>query len=312
MRAPVHVFETERTGMPEKDAATPRRRRLGQQLRKLREATGMTGAQVAKPLDWSAAKVSRIENGLTLPSEDDVVALVAAYGGDEPVLSQILRLRRDAAQKGWWERYGDSLPAGFRAFLEVEAEAEELRNWEPTVLPGLLQTEDYARVLMGHLAQPILQAPKTWLQDRIEVRVRRQQTRLHTPTPLRFRAVFEESLLRRDVGGPAVMLDQMESLAATSELDHVDIRIISTSTLLPVTTGPFVHFSFPDFPDLVYLEDLDGSRFMEDPEVVFKYERAFGHLAEAALDPLASRQLIKDAAAYWQGRVPARNGNVSQ
>ncbi len=271
----------------------------------------MTGAKVAKPLGWSAAKVSRIENGLTLPSEDDVAALVAAYGGDDPVLSQMMRLRRDAAQKGWWGLFSESFPPGFAAFLELEAEAEELRNWEPMVLPGLLQTEDYARVLMSNLSQPILQAPKTWLQDRVEVRVRRQQTLFHSSKPLRFRVVFEESLLSRDVGGPVVMRNQMESLAVASELDHIDIRIISKSKLLPVTTGPFVHFTFPDFPDLVYLEDLEGSRFVEDPEEVFVYERAFDHLVGVALEPVASRQLIKDAAAYWQGMMQ-QNGNVGQ
>ncbi|GLX96291.1 helix-turn-helix transcriptional regulator [Herbidospora sp. NBRC 101105] len=287
--------------MAEKDTAAPRRRRLGQQLRRLREATGKTGAQVAGPLGWSAAKVSRIETAQTMPSEADITALVSAYGADDTTLGHVLKLRQDAAQKGWWEPYSESMPQGFVSYLGLEADAEEMRNWEPMVLPGLLQTPAYARTLMGQHMQPIAPIPKTWLNDRVEVRERRQEILLHGPKPLRLRVVFEESLLRRDVGGAEVMSEQLEKLVVVSEFDHVEIRVISTSTPLPVTTGPFVHFTFPDFPDIVYLEDLEGSRFLEDAEEVFRYERAFDHLMGVALDAAASRRAIKDAAAFWHG-----------
>lgn len=287
--------------MAEKDTTAPRRRRLGQQLRRLREATGKTGAQVAKPLGWSAAKVSRIETAQTMPSEADITALITLYGADVTELEHALRLREDATRKGWWESYRESLPEGFIAFLGLEADAEEMRNWEPVVLPGLLQTEDYARALIGRTIQPIAQIPKTWLNDRVEVRLRRQETALRGVKPLRLRVIFEESLLRRDVGGPAVMRQQLGKLVVDSELDNVEIRLISLSTPLPVTTGPFVHFTFPDFPDIVCLEDLGGSRFLEDAEEVFAYERAFDHLMGVALDAAASRRAIKSAAAYWHG-----------
>ncbi|GAB1819237.1 helix-turn-helix domain-containing protein [Herbidospora sp. RD11066] len=289
--------------MAEKDTVAPHRRRLGQQLRRLREASGKTGAQVAEPLGWSAAKVSRIETAQTLPSEDDITALITAYGADEPALGQVLKLRQDATQKGWWEQYDESLPQGFVAFLGLEAEAEVMRNWEPTVLPGLLQTEDYASALICNHMQPIAQIPKAWLRDRVEVRLRRQAERLLGPNPLRLQVVFEESVLRRNVGGTALMKDQLQHLVRLSELDHVEIRLITASTLLPVITGPFVHFSFSDFPETVYLEDLTGARFVEDAKEVFHYERAFTVLTGVALDTTESRLAIKDAAAFWRERT---------
>lgn len=279
---------------------TPRRQRLGQVLRKLREATGQTGAQVAEPLGWSAAKVSRIETAQTLPSEDDIATLIDHYGADDATLREVLKLRDDATQKGWWEKYGDALDQGYLAYIGLEAEATEMRNWEPLVFPGLLQTAEYASSLMGNIIQPIVQFPPTFLRNRVEVRMRRQQTLLYGPRPLKLRAVIDESVLRRLVGSSTVMREQLRKTLDIAELPHVEIRIVAYDTPSPAPWGTFVHLRFDDFPDTVYLEGLEGSRFLNHPEQAFSYERAFQQLMEVALDGPTSVRLIEETMARWE------------
>ncbi|WP_155338448.1 helix-turn-helix domain-containing protein [Acrocarpospora corrugata] len=286
--------------MADFEASTPRRRRLGRELRRLRETTDMTGEEAARRLSWSAAKLSRIETARTLPSEDDITALLNLYGVDGVVLGEILKIRKDATQKGWWEKHGAALDQGFVAYMGLEAEAREMRNWEPHVVPGLLQTEDYARALLGNVIQPINQIPPVWLHSRVEARMQRQQRLLYTEEPLTLLAIFDEAVLRRMVGDPAVMRRQLQHMDDISEKENVELRIITQSTQLPMTTGPFVHFKFPDVTDIVCLEDLTGTRFIEDPEAVFVYERAFDYLMKVALSEPTSRRFIRDTMAYWQ------------
>ncbi|WP_061300443.1 helix-turn-helix domain-containing protein [Herbidospora cretacea] len=279
-------------------SVTPRRQRLGQVLRTLREATGKTGSQSADELGWSAAKVSRIETALTLPSEDDITTLIDHYGGDEATLREALNLRHAATQKGWWEKYSDSLDQGYLAFIGLEAEATEMRNWEPMVFPGLLQTAAYARSLVGNTIHPKI--PPAFVRDRVEVRSRRQQLLLHGDKPLRFKAIFDESVLKREIGGSEVMLEQLRHVLDLASLPHVEIRINALNTPVPAPWGSFVHLRFSDFPDIVYLEDPDGGRFWSDPERAFSYESSFEELADAALDGSASRRLIEETIAQWR------------
>ncbi|GIH22474.1 transcriptional regulator [Acrocarpospora phusangensis] len=285
--------------MADFESPSPRRRRLGQELRRLRETTEMTGEEAAKLVGWSAAKLSRIENAKTLPTEDDVVKLLDLFGIDAVVLGDVLTLRKNATQKGWWEKYSAALDQGYIAYIGLEAEATVMRNWEPQVVPGLLQTEEYAQALLGNVIQPINQIPPVWSNARVEARIRRQHTRLFTQEPLMLLTVIDQAVLTRMVGDPAVMRKQLQHLAEISEREHVDVRVITRATQLPMATGPFVHFTFRDVPDAVYLEDLLGGRFIDGAEGVFVYERAFEHLAKAALSELASRQLIKETMAHW-------------
>ncbi|MGJ6965057.1 helix-turn-helix domain-containing protein [Streptosporangium sp. G11] len=284
--------------MPQRGSPALRRRRLGLELRRLRESLNMTGDEVSSRLEWSTAKVSRIETARTLAKEADVEALIELYGVEEPLQAILVALRHDAAQKGWWEKYRSSVPDDYITLIGMEAEATMVRNWEPQIVPGLLQTEDYVRSV-AQANQHASQVPPSWLRDRVEIRMARQRTLLHSPDPLTFMGVFHESVLRNQYGDARVMRDQFVHLIEVSKLEHVEMRIIPQDVPPPVSTGAFLHLAFPDFPDVVYMESLFGGRFVEEAEMVYGYELAFGHLMECALDEVASQELIKQTIDYW-------------
>jgi transcriptional regulator with XRE-family HTH domain len=279
--------------LPDRGSPSLRRERLGRELRRLREGAGLLGDDVAARLKWSAAKVSRIENAKTFPTTEDVEDLLRLYGADRARRQQLLELRRGAAQKGWWDEYRGSLPPTALVLLDREAEADLARNWEPQVLPGLLQTRDYTRALMAAM-QPIVQIPPVWIEQRVEARMARQRHLLHGPNPLTLYTVFDESVLRRQFGDSRVMREQLDHLVEVSELEHVEMRILTQDTPPPTPTGPFLYLSFPDFPDTVYLEEFFGARFLDDAEQVFAYKRAFDHLMSIALGEAESQQLIRE------------------
>ncbi|GAA2880606.1 helix-turn-helix transcriptional regulator [Streptosporangium fragile] len=284
--------------MPERGSPALRRRRLGMELRRLREALDLTGDEVSDRLGWSTAKISRIENAKNLVSQADVEALAEVYGVDDVLRGKLLGLRRDAAQKGWWERYRNSIPDDYITLIGMEAEATAFRNWEPQIIPGLLQTEDYALGIFS-ASQRAYQLPPSWLQDRSAVRMARQRTLLYESDPLTHISVFHESVLKNQYGDARVMRDQLVHLIEVSELEHVEMRVLPQEVPPPVSTGAFVHLTFDDFPDAVYLEFFHGGQFVEDAESVYAYERAFDHLMERALGEAASQELIKKTIEYW-------------
>ncbi|MFC4529791.1 helix-turn-helix domain-containing protein [Sphaerisporangium dianthi] len=285
--------------MPDRGSPTLRRQRLGRELRRLREGADMIGDDVAARLGWSAAKVSRVETAKTFPTPKDVEDLLELYRADRAVRQQLLDLRRGAAQKGWWEEYRAALPPTAMALMDREAEATLARNWEPQVIPGLLQTANYSRALMAAM-QPIVQIPHSYIDQRVEARMARQQYLLHGSRPLSFMAVIDESVLRRQFGDAKVMREQLDHLVEIADLEHVEMRILTQETPPPTPTGPFLHLKFPDFPDVVYLEEFFGARFVEDAEQVFAYERAFQHLLSISLDEAMSQQLIRSISERWQ------------
>ncbi|MFI6506151.1 helix-turn-helix domain-containing protein [Streptosporangium sp. NPDC050855] len=284
--------------MPQRGSPALRRRRLGLELRRLREGLDLTGDEVSGRLRWSTAKVSRIETARTLAKEADVEALIELYEVEEPLRGILVALRHDAAQKGWWERYRSSVPEEYITLIGTEAEATRARNWEPQIVPGLLQTEDYV-LGVHHASQDASRLPPSWIQDRVEIRMTRQRTLLHVPDPLVHVSVLHESVLKNQYGDARVMRDQLVHLIEVSELEHVEMRILPQDVPPPVSTGAFLHLEFADFPDVVYEESLRGGQFVEDAEIVYTYERAFGHLMECALDEAASQELIKKTIEYW-------------
>jgi len=284
--------------MSERGSPALRQRRLGLELRRLRDGLNMTGDEVSGRLGWSTAKVSRIETAKTLAKEADVEALADLYGVDARLRETLVALRREASRKGWWERYRNSVPDDYITLIGMEAEATEMRNWEPQIVPGLLQTEEYARAVIS-VGQHASQVPSSWFQDRVEVRLARQRTLLHDSRPLTLLAVFNETVLKSQYGDARVMRDQLRHLIEVSKLEHVDMRILSKDVPPPVSTGPFVHLTFSDFPDIVYLESLFGGRYVDDVEKVYGYERAFEHLMERALREADSQELIKQVSEYW-------------
>lgn len=285
--------------MPGRGGSSIRRARLGRELRRLRESAGLLGDDVAARLKCSAAKVSRIENARTLPSMRDVEDLLEVYGADRATCDRLIELAGSAAAKGWWYGLRKSLTAGTPALLDLESEAVEMRTWEPQLVPGLLQTQGYADALFRSL-QPITQVPAETWRDRAEVRMRRKKTLLLASSPVRFLAVLEESVLTRQFGDATVMREQLLHLEEMSELPHVEMRILPQDAPPPVPMGAFLLLGLPDFPDVVYLEEFCGARFVEDAEQVFAYERAFDHLLGLALDEDDSRRLVREVmAARW-------------
>ncbi|WP_113704392.1 helix-turn-helix domain-containing protein [Nonomuraea lactucae] len=278
---------------------TVRRLRLGQELRLLRERHKLTGAVAARQLGWSPSKVSRIEAAKTMPSADDVKAMAKLYRVDEDKLDELFGLLRDADQRGWWEDYEDSLPEEYTRFLGLEAEAVFQRNWEPQLVPGLLQTEDYAREVILAV-RGIVRITHSGVRSRVEARMDRQQRVLRRPDPPEMRFVLDESVLTRRFGEPSVMRAQMEHLLEMSLLPHVSVRVLTMESLHPVNTGAFIHLKFAAFDDVVYLEHLYTAHFVEDLERVAGYEAAFEHIRSEALDEDESRVLIQRKAMLWR------------
>ncbi|MEQ4720844.1 helix-turn-helix transcriptional regulator [Nonomuraea sp. B19D2] len=278
---------------------TVRRLRLGQELRLLRERRALTGARAAKELGWSPSKVSRIEAAKTMPSADDIKAMAELYHLDGPKLDELFGLLRDAEQRGWWEDYEDALPEEYTRFLGLEAEATHQRNWEPQVVPGLLQTEDYAReVILA--TRGISRITHSGVRSRVEARLDRQQRVLHRTDACAMNVVLDESALMRRFGEPAVMREQMEHLLEISLLPHVSVQVLTLDALHPVNTGAFIHLKFAAFDDVVYLEQLYTANFVEDLERVAGYETAFDNIRSEALDEDESRVLIQRKAMLWR------------
>jgi transcriptional regulator with XRE-family HTH domain len=283
---------------PEQASPTVRRLKLGQELRQLRERRGLTGARAAKELGWSPSKVSRIEAAKTKPSHDDVQAFAKLYKCDDQKLDELLGLVVDAYQRGWWEDYEGTLPGGYTRLLGLEAEATFQQNWEPQVVPGLLQTEDYAReVILA--SRGIVRITHSGVRSRVEARLDRQQRVLHRADPCILHIILDESALMRRFGEPSVMRAQMEHLIQLSVLPHVSVQVLPLESLHPVNTGAFIHLKFAAFDDVVYLEQLYNPRFVEDLEMVAGYETAFDHIRSEALDENESRVLIQRKAMMW-------------
>ena len=278
---------------------TVRRLMLGQELRLLRERKKLTGAKAARELGWSPSKVSRIEAAKTMPSAEDIKAMGKLYKADDDKLEELFGLLRDADQRGWWEDYEDALPGEYTRLLGLEAEATFQRSWEPQVVPGLLQTEDYAReVILA--TRGIARITHSGVRSRVEARLDRQRRVLRRPEPSILNVVLDEAVLMRRFGEPSVMREQMDHLLEISLMPHVSVRVLTLDSLHPVNTGAFIHLKFPEFDDVVYLEQLYNAQFVEDLELVAGYETAFDHIRSEALDEDESRVLIQRKAMLWR------------
>ncbi|MBG0827296.1 helix-turn-helix domain-containing protein [Planomonospora sp. ID67723] len=278
--------------MPEGGSPTVRRLRLGQELRRWRERRDLSGEEVATKLKWSASKVSRIENAKTMPRRSDVEALAKLYEVGEAREQELLGLHQDAARKGWWEDYSDTLPQEYTTLLGLEVEATSALNWEPQIVPGLLQTEDYAREVI-RATQAITRIPPGEFRSRVKARMARQELIHRSVEPLRLWVVLDESVLLRRFGGATVMRDQLERLIELSKLPNIRVQVLSLNNEHPVNTGSFFHLKFPDFHDVVYVEMLHSARFVDEEEKAYDYEIAFQYLQSEAFGVDASREIIQ-------------------
>lgn len=285
--------------MPAPPSPTVRRRRLAAELRRLRELAMQTGDDVAAQLKWSPSKISRIETAKTGAKITDVRKLLDLYRVEGTHRDELITLAREAERKGWWEAYSDALPAEYAAFIGLEAEAEAEMNWEPQVIPGLLQTAEYARVTIQSV-QPMEVIPPSLVETRVEARLRRQQV-LTGPRPLEFSVVMDESVLLRNLGGRQVMTDQLRRIVEVAQLPNVTVHVLALDGRHPVSSAPFILLRFGTvhdvtLHDVVHVEHLTGGFYFEEPRDTHRYAIAYRELLSAATPPAESLELISKIA----------------
>jgi transcriptional regulator with XRE-family HTH domain len=273
-----------------------RRRQLMTLLRRLRDGAGLTQDDVAGRLDWHPTKVMRIETGRTAPHPNDVRVMLGLYGVTSPEqVSALVKLAQDARQRGWWYSYRDVLLNRYEFFIGLEAEASSIRNFELAMVPGLLQTEDYARALIS--GGP-MELDATEVARRVEVRTTRQQALNREDRPQLW-VIVDEAAIRRTVGGPAVMRGQLEALVKVADQARTTIQVVPYSAgAHPGQLGPFVILGFPEpsEPEVVTMETVGGNLYVDKPEEVRLYTTAFDHLRAVALSPGDTRAMLCAAA----------------
>ena len=274
---------------------TVRRRQLMAEIKRLREAAGMSQEAVAEQLDWHSTKLMRIETGRTSPHPNDIRLMMEVFGiTDREQIQALVKLARDARQRGWWYSYRDVLLNRYDFFIGLESEASSIRWFELAMIPGLLQTADYARALM-HGDSPEL--GRDDVERRVEVRMTRQETLARDDRPQLW-AILDESVIRRVVGGPAVMRAQLERLIADSDQSQTTIQVVPYGAgAHPGQAGPFIILGFEQAsePDVVYLETVGGNLYVDKPEDARLFATAFDHLRAAALSPKSTRAMLHAA-----------------
>ncbi|MGC4998401.1 helix-turn-helix domain-containing protein [Streptomyces sp. DT195] len=270
---------------------TVRRRRLGAELRRLRMASGLKSTEVAERLMVSQPKISHLENGNRAISPRDVRDLCALYGvTDQQAIDALMQMARESGQQGWWHAYGD-LPQ--TVYIALETDATSLHTYEPMVIPALLQTPAYA---LAVIEESIPQLTGEQRAARLKVRLRRQHRIYNAASPLRLRAVLDESVLRRVVGSPDIMREQLKHLNALGAEPHITVQILPyTVGAHPGLSEQFSILKFTDTPDaVVYLERFTSDLYLEKPSDVRHYSVLHDHLQAQALDTASTRDFITD------------------
>jgi len=276
---------------------TVRHKRLTAELRRLRSESGLTRDDVASRLEWHPTKVTRIETGQwTRLNPRDVRDLLDIYGVDDPGQREALvQLARESRQKGWWHSYGDVLPSEYSHFIGLEAEAASLRTYQQVLVPGLLQTEGYARAVIRAFRPH--DGPEG-IDRRVAVRHQRQQ-RVVEERSLQLSAVLGEGVVHQLVGDRAVTAAQLRFLAETNDLPNVMIQVLPHAAgAHGAMVGSFEILGFPEpiDPDVVYLENMASALFLEEPEDITRYVQVFDYLRATALSPQASSDMLAAAA----------------
>ena len=290
--------------MTEPASPTVRRRRLAAELRGIRESKGKSGDAVAAALKWSPSKISRYERARTGLRPREVERLLDYYQISGARRALLLELAEDAAQKGWWEEFSDSLSDDYRQFIGLEYEATSVAIWHVDVVPGLLQTEAYARHIISSYSRVEPVAPG--MIGRL-VRVRMQRQQVLNRQGLQVIAVLDESVLKRRIGSEAVMYKQLVRLAEEAERSNLALRILPLDAQHMVFGESFVIFGFGDdsdamLQDVVSTEQLNSGFTVEGERETYLHRIAFQMLADASLDPVASRALILETAeSMWSG-----------
>ncbi|MFJ1805373.1 MULTISPECIES: helix-turn-helix domain-containing protein [unclassified Streptomyces] len=278
-------------------------RQLGDELRRHREAAGMSTTEAAGALDCTKGKISRMENGRVLVRTPDVVALLRAYGIDDLETHERLTVLTRAANRrrrqGWWHQYGSVLGEAYRDQIEMESICDSIRTYQVQLIPGLLQTAEYGRAVT--VASRAWQTPEE-IDQFVRVRLARQE-RLTGEDPLELWAVLAEGVLHQRVGGPGVMRDQLDHLARMAEQPNITVQVLPFSRgAHSGMFGPYLLLSFPQMAslDLVLTETPTGNMWMEQEPEVARYRALFDDARTGSLPPAESLTLIQRAAKEYQ------------
>ena len=271
---------------------TVRRRRLGSELRRLREAHSFKLEEAADKLGLAASTLSRIETGKAPTRTVYLTTMFEMYGVADPGQRQVLtEMAREGHRKGWWAVYDDILPTGFDVYVGLEAEAAALRVFEDQVVHGLLQTEAYARTVMTSVRR---RQGGQQLDRAVELRMQRQKV-LTRPDPLKLWCILSEPVISRLIGGPEVMREQLARLLEMSQRPNVTLQVLTlASGVHPALNGPFCILEFPERsdPDVVYTEGVAGHAYLERDTDVQACAEVFDLLRAAALSPADTVKLI--------------------
>jgi transcriptional regulator with XRE-family HTH domain len=274
---------------------TVRRRELGALLRKLRADRGLTAEEVTERLLFSPTKLSRIETGQSGASPRDIRDLCDLYEvADPPEREHLMLLAREGKQRGWWQDY--DLP--YATYVGLEAEAALINVYQSGAVPGLLQTEEYARAMLRAQVPPFSTRE---LEQRVQARLTRQELLVQSNGP-RYHAILDEAALHRGVGGPKVMRAQLQRISESAQLPNVTVQVISFEAgAHPAMESVFsiLNFEQPLVSDIVYVEGLVGNIYLERSADMERYRKIFSHLRTIALNPSDSISLLTRISASY-------------
>ena len=266
---------------------------LGNRLRALREAQGITGADAGSAIRGSHSKISRLEMGRTGFKARDVADLLTLYGvRDEGERATLLALARESNSQGWWQYYHDVVPSWLNVYLGLEQTATVIRGYELQFVPGLLQTEEYARAVIN-----LAPDEEERLERRVQLRLARQHV-LHRAQPPFLWVVIDETALRRSMGGRGLMRRQLAYLIEAAHLPHVTVQVVPFSAgAHSAIVGPVTVLRPPgnELPDVVYLEQLTGGAYPDKPGEVEQYRHVMNRLAVEAMPPAATEEFLRVA-----------------
>jgi transcriptional regulator with XRE-family HTH domain len=279
------------------EAPPVRRRLLGAALRRYRESVGYGLDDAARILECDRSKISRIETGQRGIRPKELRELLAEYGVDEKERAALVTIARQTGARGWWQSYRQVLPEAYEDFIILESSAAAMWTYEAQIVPGLLQTADYARAIA---AASLIKETREQQEQFVEARLTRQRV-LVKEDPLQLWVILGESALRQAVGGPKTMRDQLRRLVEVSdELPNVTIQVLpfSVGAHAATSSGPFAILKFPESADLglVFLEALTGGVYLEGDTDVAPYTLVFEHLRASALSTAATARLISEVA----------------
>ncbi|WP_405803379.1 helix-turn-helix domain-containing protein [Streptomyces sp. NBC_01187] len=289
--------------MPSHPRPTVRRRRLGSELRRLREASGVSAEAAAERIGGDKSKISRQENGRQGVSKLEIEALFTLYGvEDKRLMTALVTLAREGRRKGWWAQYSDILEDRFQERLAIESDAAHIHVFQPHLVPGLLQTEEYATESIRNVEKS---ETEDGVHSLVSVRMGRQEI-FARENPPQYVCILDEAVLRREVGGPEVMAAQLQKLVDVDNPPKLTVQLIPFGQGWHAgLDGAFSLYKYPDPMDLdvVNLDYLDGALYLEENGSVERYQLAFDELRTAALPSRQSRDLILQAARDFKKRT---------